>query len=349
MKKISAMLMAAVMAVDVCACGNESAPANGGLNVEPIESVEETTEVSADTALAVPVVKDGEKRSGEDCVEVYFEWGAVDGADGYEVSMQSKFYGDESFSDPQTVETTDTYYVAGAQDYFDFLIKVRAFKGDGETRVYSEWSEEAAGFSYDDDEISSEIATVTYNSYDEIINALSEGFKNGFTEDEQITLDVSSSFFANNSDTEIFGYMYKDLDGDGVDELLLGLNSVDGSGPNDGWDSIIYDVFTMKDGQVNHALCGFERSRFYFCSDGTIANVGSSGVEYSTWAYYKYADGKLDIIETVFSDVDENSQGHWYYSKREPYEDESNEITEDEAMKTVEKYTYQKLEFTPFN
>ncbi len=349
MKKLRVVLIGVVMAVSICACGKDTVDQGSELVVEPIENTEEVSETSADTALLTPQVKDGVTRPGEDCVEVYFEWDPIEGADGYEVSSQNKFYEEESFREPEEiVETTETSFVAGAQDYFDFLIKVRAFKGSGDSRVYSEWSNEAAGFSYTDDEIASEPEKVSFNSYDEIISVVSNGLKNGFSEDEQLTLDISVCFFMNNPEYEILGYMKKDLDGDGVEELILGENAADGSGPSEGWDSIIYDIFTMKDGQVVHVLDGWDRNRYYLCTDGIIANEGSSGAAYSSWAYYKYADGKIGIVETVFTDEDENMQMHWYHSDKEPYEDESNEITEDEAMKIVDKYTYQKLEFTPF-
>ena len=350
MKRYRKVLTAAIMALTICACGKETVEQSGGLVVEQIENSEKSLEMPSDSALSTPVVKDGEIRPGEDQIEVYFEWNPVDGADGYEVSEQNKFYGEETFREPaETVETTETSYVTGAQDYFDFLIKVRAFKGSGDSRVYSEWSNEAVGFTYTDDEISSEVAVATYNSYDEIIEVISNGLKNGFSEDDQFYLDVSSCFFMNDPEYEILGYMKKDLDGDGSEELILGENAADGSGPSEGWDSIIYDVFTMKDGKVAHVLNGWERNRFYLCTDGTIANEGSSGAAYSTWAYYKIENGQAKIIESIFTDEDENMQGHWYYSNREPYQDESNEVTEDEAMKTIEKYSYQKLEFTPFN
>ena len=154
MKRFSVVAMTAVMAVALSACGKETAEQSSGLTMEPIENTESVSEPAADVTLATPQVKDGVMRPGEDSIEVYFEWDPVEGADGYEVSSRNKFYEEESFREPEeTVEVTDTSFVTGAQDYFDFLIKVRAYKGSGDSRVYSEWSEEAAGFTYTDDEI----------------------------------------------------------------------------------------------------------------------------------------------------------------------------------------------------
>lgn len=313
---------------------------------------EETTDVTSSSTdvqtLSTPEVKDGVMRPGEDAIEVYFEWEPVEGADGYEVEAQNKFYSDETFGEPEIVEVTDNFYIETSQDYFDFMIKVRAFMGDGENRVYSDWSNEAVGFSYEDSELPEGSGATEFTSYDELISTIQDGLENGFSEDQQMSLDISTCFYMNNSDFEILGYMIKDLDGDGVDELLLGENSADGLGPDEGWDSIIYDLYTMQDGKVVHVFDGWERNRYYMCTDGTIANEGSSGAAYSSWAYYNYKDGKLNIIESVFTDEDDNLIGHCYHSDKEPYEDESNEVTEDEAMDIVESYTYKKLEFTAF-
>lgn len=128
MMRIRVVIVAALMAAALCACGTEP----------------------ADSALAAPVVKNGVMRPGEDCVEVYFEWEPVDGADGYEVKTQNKYYEEETYREPaEVLETVENSYVAGAQDYFDFKIKVRAIKEDGGSRVYSEWSNEAVGSAYE--------------------------------------------------------------------------------------------------------------------------------------------------------------------------------------------------------
>jgi hypothetical protein len=108
---------------------------------------------AVESALGVPTVKNGILRPGEDCVEVYFEWDTVEGADGYEVSEESKYYSETEYREPENVEITDNFYVASAQDYFDFRIKVRAFRGNGAERVYGEWSSFATGSAYEKETI----------------------------------------------------------------------------------------------------------------------------------------------------------------------------------------------------
>ncbi|MCR4601272.1 MAG: hypothetical protein K5767_05975 [Clostridia bacterium] len=162
MKKLGIAALIAVMVVGMAGCGNKvadngstssSAAAEPAVSAEVEPGADKGAGAPADVKLAVPAVKDGVTRPGEDAMETYFEWDKIEGADGYEVSVQSKFYSDETFSEPEIIETTDSSYVASAQDYFDFLIKVRAYKGTGADRVYSDWSKEAAGFSYDESEV----------------------------------------------------------------------------------------------------------------------------------------------------------------------------------------------------
>ena len=84
MKKYSVILAAVVLAASIMACGTGAA--GGGestaeVSVEALSTEETAPEQAKDTALGVPVVKDGVMQAGEDCVETYFEWNAIDGAD----------------------------------------------------------------------------------------------------------------------------------------------------------------------------------------------------------------------------------------------------------------------------
>ena len=147
MKKLSCVMAAAMLILAVAGCGSDkAAEQSSGLNVEPIGQETNAEVASEDVTLAVPQVKDGVTRPGEDAIEVYFEWAPVEGADGYEVAEKNKFYEEETWREPEVVsETAGTDYITSAQEYFDFQIKVRAFKGEGASRVYSDWSSEAFG------------------------------------------------------------------------------------------------------------------------------------------------------------------------------------------------------------
>ena len=136
--------MVMLMTIAAVGCGNNKVADSGAVS----NTVSEPEAVEAST-LGVPVVKNGILRPGEDCAEVVFEWDPVEGAEGYEVSEENKYYSEKEYREPETVEIPDNSYVTGAQDYFDFRIRVRAFKGKGAERVYGEWSSFATGSAYE--------------------------------------------------------------------------------------------------------------------------------------------------------------------------------------------------------
>ncbi len=200
-------------------------------------------------------------------------------------------------------------------------------------------------------EIVEEASSINYQPYYDLIDDLAKGLKEGFTEEQTLLEDdgglgVSYRFYAAQYNTyEVLGYMYIDLDSDGTDELLLGENSRDGS---EGWDSIIYDIFTLKNGERIHVASGAERCRYYLCEDGTIAREGSSGAAYSSYEYFNYSDGGLSIIESYFSKQAANDEIKWFHSYEEAYMDDGTEIPKDEAMELIDSHVYRKLRFTWF-
>lgn len=125
---------------------------------KPAQNVNDTavkTETEAPgELLPTPKVNAGVLHVGENAMEVEFTWAPVEGAEGYEVLGEDKFYKDSETSYKpykvygQTTEyyyTNETKYVAGSQDFYDFRVQVRAYKGEGKNRRYSMWSDFAYG------------------------------------------------------------------------------------------------------------------------------------------------------------------------------------------------------------
>lgn len=113
---------------------------------EPL-SPEETT--SAETELQAPEVSEFVRLPITDAVEIMCQWEPVENADGYEVSEESKYKKEESYRDAQFTETEQCAYTTGGQDEFDFRVKVRAFRGEGQERIYSQWSNIVEGNTWD--------------------------------------------------------------------------------------------------------------------------------------------------------------------------------------------------------
>lgn len=105
-----------------------------------------------------------------------------------------------------------------------------------------------------------------------------------------------------------FGYVLMDIDSDGVDELLLT------SGEYGELYDYIYAIVTIKDGKAYPvAYEGGARNRFYLCQNNIISNEGSSGAANSGYDYYRFVNGNLIQIESVYSEPGEDSIV-WYNS-----------------------------------
>ena len=169
------VVMLILMTIVAVGCGNNKAADSGAGS----STVSEPEAVEVDT-LGVPAVKDGILRPGEDCAEVVFEWDPVEDAEGYEVSEENKYYSEKEYREPETVEIADNIYVTSAQDYFDFRIRVRAFKGNGADRVCSEWSSFATGSAYEKQTVSvggpyGEMSVVVPEGWTAEISAVDDG------------------------------------------------------------------------------------------------------------------------------------------------------------------------------
>lgn len=128
------------------------------------------------------------------------------------------------------------------------------------------------------------------------------------------------------------GFCRKDIDGDGIPELLIGDKFEDGS-------TVLYDIYTIhpETASLIHLASGGERDRFTVTESGTIIEEGSNSASDSFTKAYRIKKGKLvemkattlencplDIDITTFASLaNRNSQLCGGYSEvREPDEDE---------------------------
>lgn len=142
---------------------------------------------------------------------------------------------------------------------------------------------------------------------------------------------------------ERLGYMTRDLDGNGVEELIFGENS------SDAWNGVMYQLYTIADGKVICIFVGGSRSRYYLCDNGCIANEGASSAFECEESYYTYKGTELTLIEAVIYDF-----GKILYSTEYPYYLEEyppevyQDITEEEIEEIEAKYVYEQPQLTPF-
>lgn len=190
--------------------------------------------------------------------------------------------------------------------------------------------------------------TIDYSPYDELIAEATEILSNGRDEDA-VAPERMSSVFLMQGDYETLGYLRQDLDGDGVEELIFGGNS-----DLEEFNGIIYDIYTIDNGELVHVLDGWERNRFYLCTNGCIANEASGGAFLSAYQYYTYADAKISIKETVEYNEWQDQDNPWFYTTievsglEEDDIDNLEPISEEKAFEIMDSYEYIELEYTPF-
>lgn len=148
------------------------------------------------------------------------------------------------------------------------------------------------------------------------------------------------------SSYETLGYLIKDIDGNGTDELIFGGNE---TSPDSAQAGIIYDIYTISDGKLVHVLNGWERNRYYLCDNGMIANESSGGAAHSSYSYFTFKESELHLVESVIYDGDRDRDNPWFYSTESEYDTKNADpISEKKADEIKEMYTYQYPAFIPF-
>ena len=153
-----------------------------------------------------------------------------------------------------------------------------------------------------------------------------------------IETDFSHDLLSVNDYYQTPGWLLRDLDGDGIPELLLGADWGDGH-------SVIFNIYCLDGAKAVRVVDGWSRSRWYLCTDGSLAHEGSDGASEGTYSYYRYENGALRHLETVIS-----LDGWLYSDTTDHYVGGKGfrPVSEDEANAVREKYTHETLSFTPF-
>ena len=178
-------------------------------------------------------------------------------------------------------------------------------------------------------------STTGYAAYDALLAEISDLRRSGASEAQT---DFSHDLLSANDYYQTPGWLLRDLDGDGIPELLLGADWGDGH-------SVIFNIYRLDGAKAVRVVDGWNRSRWYLCTDGSLAHEGSDGASEGTYSYYRYENGALRHLETVIS-----LDGWLYSDTTDHYVGGKGfrSVSEDEANAVREKYTHETLAFTPF-
>ena len=174
-----------------------------------------------------------------------------------------------------------------------------------------------------------------YAAYDALLAEISDLRRSGASEAQT---DFSHDLLSVNDYYQTPGWLLRDLDGDGIPELLLGADWGDGH-------SVIFNIYRLDGAKAVRVVDGWSRSRWYLCTDGSLAHEGSDGASEGTYSYYRYENGALRHLETLIS-----LDGWLYSDTTDHYVGGKGfrSVTEAEATAVMDKYTHETLVFTPF-
>ncbi len=181
-----------------------------------------------------------------------------------------------------------------------------------------------------------------YAAYDALLAEIADLRRSGASD---VQTDFSHDLLSANDYYQTPGWLLRDLDGDGTPELLLGADWGDGH-------TVIFNIYRLDGAKAVRVVDGWNRSRYFLCSDGTLAHEWSGGADHWGRTYLRYGETLLPI-ESVF-----DRGGVWYHAKGldalslddTQLEGRCKVIPRAEAEQLMERYTkqYEALPFTPF-
>ena len=135
-------------------------------------------------------------------------------------------------------------------------------------------------------------------------------------------------------DVSGMGYLMRDLDGNGVDELLIGPLKGD-----EFTEHMIFDLYTVEDGEAVQVFQGQERDRYYSTNADMIYNEGDGGAGNSAVSNYVLEGKELVLKESLINQSMDNPENPWRYTT-DTDSDAGNDtlVTEEEAQTLMQTY-----------
>ena len=127
------------------------------------------------------------------------------------------------------------------------------------------------------------------------------------------------------------GWCYRDLDGNGVAELIV----------SDG--NVMYDLYTVENGKTVHLASGFERNSYQLCENGTIKNFGSNSAAESSYIMYRLVGSSLVQEQIVTFDASQDPDNPWFVGF------DKTPASEAEAQTVIDSYREIEIPITMFS
>ena len=179
---------------------------------------------------------------------------------------------------------------------------------------------------------------------DKYITAVSEKWSPGQFEEGEMSGELGVIAANAEDPIENIGFAYMDINGDGIDELLIG------NMPEKAFDGMLYDIYTMVDREPAHVISSYLRDRYYACEGFDVCNEYSAGAGETGTVLYVLIPNSTELFMQIAYKCDEyeNEESPWFKA----YNDgEWEAVSEEEYNDALKQINEDKLipEYTPFS
>ena len=138
------------------------------------------------------------------------------------------------------------------------------------------------------------------------------------------------------------GYHYEDISGDGIPELLVGY---DADYLQNGGESYIAGIYTLKDGKPYTTYAGSSRSGYMRMDDSHFFYTGNNGTSFTVMGKNHLSEDGTEIVwdDCYFTDEDENGHIVFYHNKSgviDADESEEMDITDEDFYEIMDDCAY---------
>ena len=143
------------------------------------------------------------------------------------------------------------------------------------------------------------------------------------------TYSVLTSYDLVEGQPVMYGYLLRDVDGNGVPELLVGNMAADDGG-------IVHAMFTLVDNEPTFVLYSWARNRYYLTDSGEVYNAGSSGAMDSEYYVCSLSGTILKPLYGCFTSDEGGYGGFYTVSGGDRYSGSAREVSQEEFSRTLE-------------
>lgn len=148
-------------------------------------------------------------------------------------------------------------------------------------------------------------------AYDSILRGYLEAMCAAMTDPDNYIFDPAEDTLLNPNlamyvHTGTLGFCFYDVDGNGVDELIIG--TVNEYSPRES----VFDIYTFADGELIPVVQGWERNEYRVTASGEIMNMASASAMNYWYGVYTLENGVLVRDYVLVYNAEENPDAPYY-------------------------------------